>query len=70
VSSQLQRLTSTRLLDIIEGVFNRSDGAIRTRRLSLETVVDLSTFREATDLRDTVFALLNLANDADSIVPD
>jgi hypothetical protein len=60
---------ATRLLDIIEGVFDRSDGAIRIRRLSLETLVDLGTFCEATDQRDTIFALLNLANDADSIVP-
>jgi hypothetical protein len=60
---------ATRLLDIIEGVFDRSK-AIRTRKLSLETLVELGTFCEATDLRDTIFALLNLANDADSMVPD
>jgi hypothetical protein len=61
---------ATRLLDIIEGVFDQSGGAIRTRRLSLETLVELSTSCEATEQRDTIFALLNLANDADSIVPD
>jgi hypothetical protein len=60
---------ATRLLDVIEGVFNRPNGAIRTRRLSLEALVDLGTFCEATDPRDTIFALLNLANDANSMLP-
>jgi hypothetical protein len=70
---------ATRLLDIIKDVFDRSNEAIPSRRLSLETLVDLSTFCETTDQRDTIFALLNLANDIDSpsepgltdlIVPD
>jgi Heterokaryon incompatibility protein (HET) len=57
---------ATRLLDIIEDVFDRPSEAIPSRRLSLEALVVLGTFCETTDQRDTIFALLNLANDTDS----
>jgi hypothetical protein len=56
-----------RLLDTIKGVFLKShDGAILGRKLSLETLVELATFCETTDPRDAIYALLNLANDADA----
>ncbi|PQE04506.1 hypothetical protein CJF31_00007327 [Rutstroemia sp. NJR-2017a BVV2] len=71
---------AVRLLDTIKGSFTKSaDGKILNRRMSLETVVDLSKFSETSDPRDTVYALLNLANDittssqpnqSDAIVPD
>jgi len=55
---------AVRLLDTIEGVFRKSaDGLILHRRMSLKTLVDLGTFSETTDQRDTIYALLNLAND-------
>jgi Heterokaryon incompatibility protein (HET) len=55
-----------RLLDTIKGVFLKSsDGSIIGRKLSLESLVELATFCETTDPRDAVYALLNLANDAD-----
>jgi hypothetical protein len=56
-----------RLLDTIKGVFLKShDGVILGRKLSLETLVELATFCETTDPRDAIYALLNLANDADA----
>jgi hypothetical protein len=73
---------ATRLLDIIGAAFHRSaEGAIlrSCRRLSLETLVDLSSFCETKKPQDAVFALLSLANDLkpssephsrDSIAPD
>jgi hypothetical protein len=73
---------ATRVLDIIWAAFHRSDEGevLRSRRrLSLETLVDLSSFCETKNPVDAVFALLNLANDVkqpanphstDSIVPD
>lgn len=63
---------ATRLLDIIKRVFEWSgNGTILRRRLSLDVLVDLATFCETTDLRDTVFALLSLANDIDThALPD
>jgi len=71
---------AVRLLDTIEGAFRKSaNGDIFQRRMSLETLVDLGTFSETTDQRDTIYALLNLANDiasfsrpdqSDTIIPD
>ncbi|PQE28209.1 heterokaryon incompatibility -domain-containing protein [Rutstroemia sp. NJR-2017a BBW] len=71
---------AVRLLDTIEGSFMKSpNGDILYHRLSLETLVDLSTFSETSDPRDTIYALLNLANDitslsrpdqSDTIIPD
>jgi hypothetical protein len=56
---------AVRLLDTIEGAFQRSDeGAIVHRRLSLETLVDLARFSDTSDHRDTVYSLLSLARDA------
>jgi hypothetical protein len=69
-----------RLLDTIQGTFVKSaDGKILYRIMSLETLVDLSKFSETSDPRDTIYALLNLANDvtslsrpdqSDAIIPD
>ena len=73
---------ATRLLDIIWTAFHESaEGAMlrSCRRLSLETLVDLSSFCETKKPQDAIFALLSLANDLklssephsrDSIVPD
>lgn len=57
---------ATRLLDIISAAFDRSDEGdiLRTyRRLSLEVLVDLSSFCETKKPQDAIFALLSLAND-------
>ncbi|PQE24952.1 hypothetical protein CJF32_00007294 [Rutstroemia sp. NJR-2017a WRK4] len=71
---------AVRLLDTIKSSFMKSvDGQIILRRMSLETVVDLSKYSETSDPRDTIYALLNLANDittssgpdqSDAIIPD
>jgi Heterokaryon incompatibility protein (HET) len=59
---------AVRLLDTIEGSFRKSaEGDILDGKMSLETLVDLSTYSETTDQRDTIYALLNLANDIDSL---
>jgi hypothetical protein len=56
-----------RILDMIEGAFNRTkEGVIINHKLSLETLVNLATYSETSDARDTVYALLNMANDAGS----
>ena len=54
---------ATKLLDIIRNVFHR-DGAVLTRTLTLETLVDLAVYCETSDQRDTIFALLSMASDA------
>jgi hypothetical protein len=69
-----------RLLDTVYSAFRKSaNGAIMYPLLSLETLVELGTFTETSDHRDTIYALLNLANDiaslsepekTDTIVPD
>ncbi|KAK5654302.1 hypothetical protein OQA88_7480 [Cercophora sp. LCS_1] len=57
---------ATRLLGIIEKAFKKSDeDSALIRQLSLETLVDLSSFAETTDPRDAIFALLSLANDVE-----
>ncbi|KAM3081746.1 hypothetical protein ACMFMG_005192 [Clarireedia jacksonii] len=71
---------AVRLLDTMEGSFMKSaDGDILHRKMSLETLVGLGTFSETSDPRDTIYALLNLANDitslsridqSDAIIPD
>lgn len=56
---------ATRLLDLIQGVFDRTNGVDRqVCKFSLETLVELATFTEVTDQRDSIFALLSLASDA------
>jgi hypothetical protein len=58
---------AVRLLDIVEGAFRKSaDGDILHYRMSLETLVDLSNSSETSDQRDTIYALLNLANNTSS----
>jgi hypothetical protein len=69
-----------RLVNTIKGVLRSSmTGDTLRRRMSLESLVDLSTSSETTDQRDTIYALLNLANDiasfsgpdqSDAIIPD
>jgi hypothetical protein len=62
--SGFQDSPAVRFLDIMKNVFHRSDhGTQLIPRLPLETLVDLSTMCDASDQRDTIFALLNLAND-------
>ncbi|KIW14239.1 hypothetical protein PV08_07021 [Exophiala spinifera] len=71
---------AVKLLDTIEGAFSKTTkGDVLHRNMSLETLVDLSTFSETTDERDAIYAFLNLANDisslsepdqSDSIIPD
>jgi Heterokaryon incompatibility protein (HET) len=55
---------ATRLFELIGNVFQRSDaGVIVGRRLHLEALVDLSTFCETSNQRDTIYALLSLAKE-------
>ena len=63
-----QDSSATRLFDLLGNVFIRSsDGKVIGKRLSLESLVcDLAPF-QATDPRDSIFALLGLAKDADLI---
>ncbi|KAK1750076.1 heterokaryon incompatibility protein-domain-containing protein [Echria macrotheca] len=63
---------ATRLLDIIGTAFlQRSQGVVLRDRplLSLETLVELSSFCETKKPHDAIFALLSLANDNDSAPP-
>ncbi|KAF4635102.1 hypothetical protein G7Y89_g2992 [Cudoniella acicularis] len=61
-----QDSSAARLFDLLRNVFIRSnDGKVIGRRLSLESLVcDLAPF-QATDPRDSIFALLGLTKDAD-----
>lgn len=53
-----------RLFALIDYVFQRSEsGDIIGRRLHLETLVDMSTFCETSNQRDTIYALLSLAKE-------
>jgi hypothetical protein len=53
------------LLDTIHGAFRRSDeGSNPLPKFSLEHLVDLARFSDATNHRDTIYALLSLANDS------
>lgn len=60
--------SATRLFDLIRNVFIRSnDGQVIGKRLSLESLVcDLAPF-QATDPRDSIFALLGLAKNTDTL---
>jgi hypothetical protein len=59
---------ATRLFDLLRNAFVRSsNNEVISRRLSLESLVcDLAPF-QATDPRDSIFALLGLAKDADTL---
>lgn len=64
ILANLHESPAARLLDTIKGVFRKPvDELVPYHRMSLETLVDLGTFSETTDQRDTIYALLNLAND-------
>ncbi|KAI3321986.1 HET-domain-containing protein [Xylariaceae sp. AK1471] len=57
---------AVRLLDIIGGAFTKSpNGGILKAKMTLEMLVDAATFSETSDPRDTIYALLSLANDTD-----
>jgi hypothetical protein len=59
---------AVRLLDTVECVFRKSEqGDILYRTMSLETLVEFGTYSETTDHRDTIYTLLNLANDGTPI---
>ena len=59
---------ATRVFALINNVFQRSDaGEIVGRRLHLETLVDLSTFCETSNQRDTIYALLSLAKEQETL---
>jgi hypothetical protein len=59
---------AVKMLDMIEGAFSKStEGAIIHHRQSLETLVHLSTFCETSDERDSIYALLNIANDTTTL---
>lgn len=69
---------ATRIFQLITDVFERSIHPPK-RQLTLETLVDLSTFCEASNPRDTIYALLSLAKEQDvlsclqptySLIPD
>jgi heterokaryon incompatibility protein (HET) len=60
-------------LDAVTVVFHKSgDGEIVQRVETLESLTEMTAFLETTDLRDTIYALLNLARDSKSypISPD
>jgi hypothetical protein len=69
---------AVRMLDIVKGAFDWSDEKVDFPRpkMSLETLVHLGTFSETSDERDSIYALLNLANDTETsstlfrVVPD
>jgi hypothetical protein len=59
---------AVRMLDLIQDAFRRSaEGVILGHTLPLETLVHKATFSEVSDARDTIYALLNMANDQGSI---
>jgi Heterokaryon incompatibility protein (HET) len=62
---------ATRLLELVNSVFLKSpEGNIIACKLPLEAIVESSTFSETTDLRDSVYALLHLANDVNITLKD
>jgi hypothetical protein len=53
-----------KLLDTVQDIFTKSDdNLILHHEMSLEALVELASFSDTTDQRDTIYALLNLAND-------
>jgi len=69
----LNECPGLRFLDAVKMVFQKSqDGEIVKRKMTLESLTEMSAFLETTDLRDTIYALLNLANDSARypILPD
>ena len=71
---------AVKLIETITSVFwNTSKEDVLRRRMSLETLIEMSTYSETSDPRDTIYALLNLASDiasppqphqSDTIIPD
>jgi hypothetical protein len=56
-----------RMLDLIKGVFERNRYRVITKHnLSLETLVNFATFTETSNERDTIYALVNMANNTTS----
>ncbi|ETS78370.1 hypothetical protein PFICI_10432 [Pestalotiopsis fici W106-1] len=56
--------SAVRLFSLISKAVSRtSHASTLERRLSLENLVDAARFTETSDKRDTIYALLNLAND-------
>lgn len=54
------------LVEAMSVMFRKSDdGGILERLVSLEYLVSVLTLFEASDLRDTVYALLSIAKDCD-----
>ncbi|KXJ85698.1 hypothetical protein Micbo1qcDRAFT_153917 [Microdochium bolleyi] len=56
---------AVRLLDIVEEVFRRKKNGSLVRLMTLETlVVDIGTYMQTGDQRDTIYSFVNLANNA------
>lgn len=56
-----------RFMDIVSSALGgHAQGAVPRCRMSLETLVHRTVYSETTDQRDTIYALLNLANDVRS----
>ncbi|EAT87361.1 hypothetical protein SNOG_04970 [Parastagonospora nodorum SN15] len=59
---------AVRLLDLIQRSFEKTaDGSILHHLMSLEMLVHLATFSETSNEQDTMYTLLNLANDQRSM---
>ncbi|KAH4220265.1 hypothetical protein HBI06_172690 [Parastagonospora nodorum] len=59
---------AVRLLDLIQKSFEKTaDGSILNHLMSLEMLVHLATFSETSNEQDTIYTLLNLANDQSSL---
>jgi hypothetical protein len=59
---------AVRLLDLIQKSFEKTaDGSILHHLMSLEMLVHLATFSETSNEQDTIYTLLNLANDQSSL---
>lgn len=64
VLANFQDSPAVRLIDTMTGALRNSiKENLLHRRMPLETLVDLSTYSETSDQRDTIYSLLNLASD-------
>lgn len=61
--SNFRESPATRLLDLVTNMDQIRMGREAVKLLSLETLVEMGTHFETTDPRDTIYALINLAND-------
>ncbi|KAF2006863.1 HET-domain-containing protein [Amniculicola lignicola CBS 123094] len=60
---------ATRLLEVVDSVFKKRDDGSLVKTMRLERLVELGTSLDTTDPRDSIYALLNLANDTSPKIP-